>query len=333
MTQLITCLGEILIDFLPMEEAGTTVGFRMHPGGSPLNVAVGLARLGKRTAYASKASSDFFGRYLRAVLEREGIDTRFLLECDAFTTLAFVAVKNDGQPSFSFYNQGTADTLLQPDELPPALVHESGALHVGSISLLAGTTPAAVLATVERLAGRALVSFDPNIRPGLVGDEGAYRALLDQLFRLADIVKLSADDVAWLLPHSTPEAAAATLLGYGPTLVVITKGDAGAVAMRADPAQAEPEWFSVEAFEVPVADTVGAGDTFSAALLAFLDERGALSQQALRALPASDLSDALRFASAAAALTCSRAGANPPRRDELASFLKQRAPASEATHS
>src|SRR5690348_3059620 len=120
MRHLVTPMGEILIDFLPMEEAGRTTGFTMHAGGSPFNVAVGLARLGSPTAFATKISSDLFGRFLREHMLSEGIDTRFALPSDALSTLAFVAMEG-GEPAYAFYGEGTADALLTPDEVPSAL--------------------------------------------------------------------------------------------------------------------------------------------------------------------------------------------------------------------
>jgi fructokinase len=313
-TRLMTCIGEILIDFLPIEEDGHTTGFMMHPGGSPFNVAVGLARLGQPTAFASKASSDLFGRYLRDYLEAEGIDTRFLLTSEAQTTLAFVAMQA-GDAAYAFYNQGTADTLLTIAEVPYPLFNETSVLHFGSISLLSGSTPDAVLATVERLNGRALLSFDPNIRPGLVRDERAYRNLLDRLFALADVVKLSSSDLAWLAPGRTVGEAAIDLLARGPALVAITRGRQGVLALRGD------DVWEIPAFEVEVLDTVGAGDAFTSGLLAGLAELGILSRAALEQASAEVIAGALRFASAAAALTCTRAGADPPTRTEVARFL------------
>lgn len=317
---LITCMGEILIDFLPIEEHGTTVGFRMHAGGSPLNIAVGLARLGQPTAFASKVSTDYFGRYLRHYVEAEGIDTRFLLNDTALSTLAFVAVENN-EPAYTFYGEGAADTLLMPDEVPDALFAETRALHIGSISLLRGSTPAAVRAAVERLRGHALISFDPNIRANLVRDEASYRALLDQLFGMVDLVKISAADLEWLMPDYTVEQAAADLLARGPAFVAVTRGGAGAYAIRAG----GPHEWSIPGFAVPVADTVGAGDSFNSGLLAGLAERDALERAALLALPDAEVLAALRFAAATAALTVQRAGANPPRREEVAAFLAQHA--------
>lgn len=326
---LLTCIGEALIDFLPIEEDGRTVGFRMHPGGSLLNVAVAAARLSQPVALASKLSTDFFGRHLRRYAEAEGVETRWLAESDAPSTLAFVATET-GEPAFSFYGDGAADTLLTPPELPAALFDQTSILHVGSISLLRGTTPAAVLDACQRMAGRGLISLDPNVRPNLVNDEPAYRALLAQLTRLADVVKVSAADLAWLAPGAGMDEAAAALLAEGPGLVVVTHGGEGVLAFRdcanpggppGGPRGGPPEAISVPAFAVEVADTVGAGDAFDAGLLAWLGEHGITSRAALDGLPPSDLREALRFAAAVAALNCTRAGADPPRLAAVEAFM------------
>ncbi len=223
--------------------------------------------------------------------------------------------KEDGEPVYSFYGDHTADSLLLVEELPDAFFDETRVLHFGGISLLRGTTPAAVLAAVERLKGKALLSFDPNIRPGLVEDEAGYRMLLQRLFALADIVKISAADIGWLAPGQSPEQFAAELLARGPAMVALTRGGEGALLLRPDGRWAVPP------FRVEVVDTVGAGDSFSAGLLAALAERGVTSRDALLALSAGELEATLEFATAVSALTCSRAGANPPRRAEVQQFL------------
>lgn len=309
-------MGEILIDFLPIEEEGRTVGFKMHPGGSPFNVAVGLARLGMQTAFACKISSDLFGRFLREHLQGEGIETRFLVGSEAQTTLAFVAMES-GEPAYAFYNEGTADTLLAPDEVPAALVSDTAILHFGSISLISGSTPGAVLSTVEQLKGRALLSFDPNLRPGLVRDEREYRARLDRLFELADVVKLSASDLGWLSPGRTVEKTASDLLGRGAALVAITRGGDGVLALRGG------DRWEIPSVSVKVVDTVGAGDAFSAGLLAGLAERGITTRAALQEANVEQIGAALGYGVAVSALTCTRAGADPPTRSEALTFARE----------
>ena len=287
----------------------------MYPGGSPFNVAVGLARLGQPVAFASKVSTDLFGRYLREYLDGQRIDSRFLLSSATQSTLAFVAMEG-GEPSYAFYGEGAADTTLTPDEIPLALLEETGILHFGSISLLRGSTPGAVLSTVQRLKGRALLSFDPNIRSGLVRDEPEYRSLLDSLFALADIVKVSAADLAWLAPGEPPEDVASRLLKRGPAMVIVTRGSRGVLAMTAS-----GRW-DVPSFSVAVADTVGAGDAFTSGLLAGFAERGVFSRAELVVFP--QRKRYLRYASRLLfpRSTCTRHGADPPTRGEVAGFIE-----------
>lgn len=321
MRNLMVCLGEILIDFLPLETDGELRGFTLHPGGGPFNVAVGLARLGQPAAFVGKVGADLFGRRLRRAVRAEGIDDTWLTDAPAPTTLAFVA-HEDGEPVFTFYGAGAADTLLAPADLPPALFERAASLHFGGISLLRGATPSAALAAAEGLRGRALVSLDINARPRLIDDPAAYRATLTRAIAACDLLKLSAADCAWLAPAADPLEIAAAQLDAGPALVALTLGGSGVTALRRRDGQIET--LHVPGFAVAVADTVGAGDSFSAGLLAALAERAALSREALATLPAAELTAALRFAAAVAALTCTRPGADPPRRAEVDAFLAAR---------
>ncbi len=316
---LFTAIGEILIDFTPLVENDRTVGFEMHPGGSPFNVAVGLARLGARVEFAAKVSTDFFGRFLLAHLEREGIGARLLSRADAPTTLAFVALEG-GEPAFSFYQNGTADTLLRPEDVPSGDIAACQALHFGSISLLQEPTASTITGLVERLQGGPLLSFDPNVRPNQVADQTALRRLIDRLFQAAGLVKVSAADLRWLAPARSFEDAAAEILhrgpdAPGPALVVVTRGADGCYALSRRAAVRLP------APHVEVVDTVGSGDAFTAGLLYRLGERDLLSPERLSEAAAPVLEEALRFALAAAALNCTRPGADPPRREEVEQFL------------
>lgn len=327
----ITCLGEGLMDFLPITVDGATVGFHLAPGGSILNVAVGLARLGAPVAFAGKLADDFFGRRLRAYLRAEGVRLDYLATVPGHTTLAFVAppdasddagtegAANASEPAFLFYGDGAADTLLTLDDLPAALFAETRILHIGSISLLRGTTPLAVRAVAERLRGRTLLSLDPNIRPALITDAASYRATLDPLIAQTDALKLSLADLAWLEPgaeRAEPLAVAARWLERGPALVALTLGAAGATLATVGGVRL---W--APAPVVALADTVGAGDAFAAGLLDALAEHDATSRAALAALPAQALAEALRWAVTVAALACARPGASPPTRSETLAAL------------
>ncbi len=324
MSTLLTCMGESLIDFVPLKATGqgispalvSSTDFRMHSGGSILNVAVGLARLGHHVAFAGKIAQDYFGHHLLHTLKSEGIDTRFVTTANAQTALAFVAME-DGEPVYSFYGDGTADTLLAVKDLPDSLYQETSILHVGSISLLRGMTPSTVLATIERLKGKALLSFDPNIRANLIHDERSYRALLDRLIALTDILKLSYVDLSWLLPGASVEESLQRLSGLGPALVIITQGEKGALAQSGS---SQP--VRVPTFPVTLIDTVGAGDTFCAGVLAGLADHDILSREKVFSLTEQELQAVISFATAAAALNCTREGANPPHRSEVERYLQ-----------
>lgn len=313
MPPLFTAIGEILVDFVPIVEAGRRVGFRMHPGGSPFNVAVGLARLGGRVEFAGKASTDSFGRFLVSHLEREGIGTRFLSRSPAPSTLAFVTIE-DGDPTYAFYGEGAADTQLRPEDVPVE-IETSSMLHFGSISMLREPASSTIASLVERLAGRTLLAFDPNIRPHLIDDPDRYRRLVSRLLRVADIVKTSTGDVGWLFPGQPVESAADQIMAAGPALVIVTQGVRGSYARFSSGSMRVP------ARAVSVVDTIGAGDAFTAGLLARLGEAGVSSRAALERLGDSGLEQALQFAALVAALTCARAGADPPRRNELEAYL------------
>jgi fructokinase len=319
MRTFITTLGECLIDFLPlkcMQGQEMSDAFRMCAGGSIYNVAMGVARLGEPTAFSCKVADDYFGRFLRTHIEHEHIDTRFLVtQKGGQTTLAFVAMEA-GSPTFTFYGEGAADTLLDITELPAALFEETKILHVGSISLLRGKTPEAILAAAERLKGKALLSFDPNLRPDLVSDETTYRSRLQRIFALADVVKLSDVDLAWLNKDQTAEQAIQDLLAQGAGLVVVTRGQHGALAARAGGPIIE-----VPSFNVEFVDAVGAGDSFCAGLLTQLARHTLITAESLRTISDDDLRMMLRFAAATAALNCTKVGANPPQLAEVEDFL------------
>lgn len=278
-----------------------------------MNVAVGIARLGVPAAFLGGLSSDRFGRLLRSHLMGSGVDLRHVHESDRPTALAIVETRTGGEPGFTFHGEGTADRDPTPDGLPRGFPDASvGALHAGSISLLREPGAAVIeqIMTAAR-AAEVLVSLDPNVRASLAGDPTSYATRLRRWLATADLVKVSRADLAWIAPGSDPEAVAEEWIDHGPRLVVVTLGDDGAVALDGR------RRVAVEATQVSVADTVGAGDAFTSGLLVWLHEHDVLAPRELENLDADQLTEMLRFGAGVAALTCARRGAEPPWRAEL----------------
>jgi fructokinase len=300
----IAALGESLIDFTPVIEGARTTAFQPHPGGSPYNVAVAIARLGHPSAFAGRVSSDFFGRMLLDHLRANGVDAGRVRTGPEPTTLAFVAIE-DGEPSFSFRAEGAADTLIAPADLDPAAFLDLEALHIGSISLTYEPSATSILGLVRSLRGRVPISFDPNVRTSLIRDEATYRSRVRELLAWSDVVKVSERDRREL---GSFDPAALVNVESGPAAVVVTDGANGSTLYRRGSA------ISMPAAPSRVVDTVGAGDAFMAGLLVGAAERGGLDRRALRGLGDDAWREVLRLASTTAAMTCERAGAEPPTR-------------------
>ncbi|PRX37467.1 fructokinase [Meinhardsimonia xiamenensis] len=307
---MILCCGEALIDMLPRKTAAGEDAFAPYPGGAVFNTAIALGRLGARVGFFSGLSRDLFGQRLMAALEEAGVDHSLAAISDRPTTLAFVTLK-DGHASYAFYDENTAGRMLGEGDLPelPASVT---ALFFGGISLVAEPCGSAYEVLMLRAAkdGR-LTMIDPNIRPGFITDETAYRARLARLLAVADIVKLSDEDLRWLEGAGEVSDLAGAILARGPKLVLITEGASGARAFTRRGA------LHVPAEAVEVVDTVGAGDTFNAGVLAGLEREGMLSRQALADATDEALERIVGLGIRAAAVTVSRAGANPPYASEL----------------
>lgn len=309
---MILCCGEALIDMLPAETADGRAGFVPVPGGAVFNTAIALARLGVRAGLLSGLSSDGFGQLLRETLHAEGVDTALSIVTDRKTALAFVFL-SDAQAHYSFHDEGSAMRLLGIDQIP-ALPDHVRALFFGGISLACEPCGRALEALHARAGDGRVTMLDPNVRPAFVRDEAAYRARLGRMMGQSDIVKCSDEDLAWLVPEApTLESRMASILDLGPALVVVTRGREGALARSVSGVAV-----SVPAKAVRVVDTVGAGDTFNAGLLAKLRECGALERGCLRALDRDVLTAALHHGVAAAAFAVTKAGAHSPRAEELA---------------
>lgn len=306
---MILCCGEALIDMLPRETAGGESAFAPHVGGSVFNTAVALGRLGAPVGFVSGLSSDIFGAMLRDALAASRVDIGFAVVSDRPTTLAFVALR-DGQPNYAFYDENTAGRMLLPEDMP-SLPDGVEALFFGGISLAAEPCAAAYEKLMLRESEERASMLDPNVRPGFVADEAAYRARIGSMISRADIVKLSDEDLRWLEGPGDAADLARGVLGRGPSIVCLTEGAKGA---RAFTGKLEA---AVAAEPVDVVDSVGAGDTFNAGFLASLHESGLLEKRALRMIDEASLSQALQCGARAAAVTVSRAGADSPWASEL----------------
>jgi len=302
--------GEALIDFIPTTASDGSEAFRPSPGGSPYNSSIAAARLGVPVTFLGKLSWDFFGDQLLARLDNNGVGTDMVLRSDAPSTLAFVKKNTAGEARYAFFADGAADRNLLPEDVP-SFDEGVQAIVFGSISVIPDPVGSTVLGLVEREAKRRVVSFDPNIRGVLASDPDDYRARVARGIAASSVVKVSDEDLEWITGSSDLEAGAAALRDQGPLLVVVTAGAEGALAVH------EGGTVHVEAVPTTVSDTIGAGDSFHAALLSWLYRKQLLSQDGIRSLTSDQVRSMLQFAATVASRTCSRPGADPPYLSEL----------------
>ena len=308
---MILCCGESLIDMIPSATADGQSCFVPHPGGAVFNTAIALGRLGVDAGLLTGLSSDLFGVQLRQALDDSHVDTRHAVSTDRPTTLAFVALR-DGQASYSFFDENSALRMLSNEEIP-ALDPDIGCLFFGGISLASEPCADTFASLLAREGETRLTMLDPNIRPSFIADEGRFRDRVKRMMELSDIVKISDEDLDWLVPRPLKfREKLESILELGPSLVVATQGSAGAIAMSSAGIDVE-----TPAVKAEVVDTVGAGDTFNAGFLAGLSRQDKLSRAGIAELSDTELESALGLGSAAAAVTVSRAGANPPWEREL----------------
>ena len=287
----------------------------VRPGGSPANVAVGLARLGVAVGFAGRLSSSGLGPWLSSHLSDSGVDLSYSVVTGEAPTLAIVALDAAGLATYSFYGADTADWQWHPDELPRTERLAVAAVHTGSLATAVAPGAEALASWIADVhaQGGVLISYDPNVRPSHIADAAAFTARARSLVRQAHLVKVSDGDMAFMHPDADPIEVARSWAGEGPELVVLTRGPRELVAFRPDGASVVGPAPSGE-----VVDTVGAGDAYSAALLTWLAEAGALHPGGLAALAPADLERALEVAGRVAGVACSRPGADPPHRSEVA---------------
>ncbi len=301
---MIVVCGEALIDVIHNGD-GTQ---RAAPGGGPFNTARALARLGVPTAFLGHLSSDAFGRELAGLLRDDGAGLQFATVGSEATTIAIADVDSQGLAEYEFLVEGTSAPNLTPDMVPQQFAADVSALHLGTLGLVLQPMASTLADLALREQGNRVVMLDPNIRAGLTPDD-EYRARLLTVVSQSTIVKGSDADLAWLFPDFDYETVADRILGYGVRLVVVTLGADGAFGAHGDLR------LRVPAPQVEVVDTIGAGDAFGAALLAWLHDHDCVRPD-LR-LEEGELRAALEYACLAAAITCTRPGADPPWKREM----------------
>ncbi len=309
---MLVCCGEALIDMIPAKcgESGED-GFIPRPGGSVFNTAIALGRLGAAPGFFSCLSSDMFGQMLEETLGGSHVNLDLCLRADRPTTMAYVKLTN-GNATYLFHDENSAVRMIAESDLPKIPDHVT-ALFFGGISLAAEPCADTFTALAEAESVGRVIMVDPNIRPAFIKDESRFRARMGRLLQVADIVKVSDEDLEWLVPGELSDLERAeALLDKGPALVLVTAGGDGVTAYFSDGRSVVNKITPRE-----VVDTVGAGDTFNAGFLHSLQDRGLLNKAAISELSERQVLEALELGSKVAGVVVSRAGANPPWAEEL----------------
>ena len=303
--------GEALFDVFVGDERGEG-GLQLdaRAGGSPFNVAIGLARLGSPVGFLAGLSRDPLGEQLFRRLETEGVERRYLVRSNRPTTLSLVGRTAEGTPAYTFYGADAADRRLTIADLP-ALPRNIIGLHFGSYSIVARPGADAFAALARREAGTRLISLDPNVRPTVEPDMRVWRRRVEVIAEIATVIKASAEDLELLWPGKSRDDVATAWLKLGVTLVVVTMGEKGAVAYSGN------HFVASAGAVAKVVDTVGAGDSFQAALLHCLAAMKLSSKPKLMRITQAQMEALIAFASRAAAITCARRGADLPLAEEL----------------
>jgi fructokinase len=306
---MILCCGEALIDMLPRDTTQGEKGFAPYAGGAVFNTAIALGRLGISTGFFSGIADDMMGEILRDTLKASNVDDSLCAISSRPSTIAFVKLVN-GQATYAFYDEGTAGRMLSQSDLP-VLGDDCEAMHFGAISLIPEPCGSTYETLMQREHQKRVISLDPNIRPGFIKDKEKHLARIQRMAAISDIVKFSDEDLSWFGLEGDIDSLAKYWLEAGAKLVVVTKGAEGALGYTKDLKVFAPSQ------RVEVVDTVGAGDTFDAGILASLKLQGLLTKSAVASLSEKAVHEALTLGARAAAVTVSRAGANPPFAHEI----------------
>jgi fructokinase len=308
---MILACGEALIDFISQKDKGGNILYEPCPGGSPFNTAVAIGRIGVPVGFMGRLSSDMFGDLLMDYISRNKIDSSFVFRSDEPSTLSFVKKKDDNTSEYAFYARGSATWNMVKNDIPSGLSQNIKCFQFGSISMTMQPFADTIEDFITREKDNIVISFDPNIRPGMIDSHEEYLKKFQQWGRCCTIIKMSDEDLEWLYPGYSISDGLEKILSLGPALAVITCGEKGAVARNNNIEIAVP------IHELPMVDTVGAGDTFHGALLAWFYRQGLMDRKQLYQLPNDKLREALQYAIIAAAINCSRRGADPPWMDQM----------------
>ena len=309
--------GEALIDMFVDNTQSNTYQFPLKAcvGGSPFNVAIGLARLGKPVSLLTGLSNDIFGKRLSEVLEVEGVSQQLIVEKQLPTTVAFIEKDDEGVPDYLFLGQGAADRSLTLKDVDLSIETPTG-IHLGSYTIVTQPIADSLLSLVKKYSGKCLISLDPNIRAVVEPDMKLWQDRVGELVKLADILKVSDEDLELMYPNIDPEEIVKKWLATGLKMAVLTKGGKGSTLYSAQ------GQVHIDTPKVTVVDTVGAGDTYQAAILGLVgDLIDEYDQSWSEQLSLGKLSEVGSYAAAAAAITCSRQGADLPSRDEITIFM------------
>jgi len=318
---MILCIGEAVIDMFQKHVPALGDVFMPLPGGCSYNTSIAISRLGSPAAFLGRLSTNFFGEIQARRLRENNVRDDLLIRCDQNPILAFIKTEEGKEPQYAFYDEGTADRLLAAEELPP-LPEDTNCIVFGSVSMCMEPIAATIESLIMREARKGkVIAFDPNIRPMMIKDRDAYLKRFEKWAGVSTIVKISAEDYDYIISGIEAREALRNILDMGTRLAIITLGPAGAAAMlrRDDGNVIEAVSPAFDAGEI--ADTVGAGDTFLGAFLSWLQQRGMMSHNEIASLGEKDLRNALDFANKAAAVVCTRRGAEPPTLEEVEKLI------------
>lgn len=314
-----TC-GEALFDvFANQGTDDDPLGFKAQGviGGSPLNVALGLVRMGNEAGMFTRVSTDSLGAKIKIFMAQNGMSDRYCVATDDHpTTFVLINTRPDGQPDYSFYCKGTADCSMEMADIPATLDDDVQVIHLGSLTTVLEPTASVLRAFAQQQAGKRFITYDPNVRAMVEPDAGKWRGVANELLAVANMVKASDEDLEFLYPGQPLESFIEKALLAGADIVSVTRGSGGAIIASSD-----GRLTYIDGVKVDVMDTVGAGDTFQAASIHYVGAQNALQKGKACDV---DIAELGRFAVHAAALTCTRRGADLPTLDEINAFIASR---------